>query len=289
MTHLGSGSWSSFRNAVEELSNDTDPDPPQLTRNLRILLSDLGHVDFFIDGARRWQVLRPALLGTACGGAFLFAGGRSRALLKQLSAAAADAGLSLQAASLENGLSRVHIIANPDAAAKVAVALGIDCFPQAAMHVAAQCPALRHAIESAPVFAEPANWTVESWSFADQTWTTGAIADTARRYTSRFGVRRYMVPAGKTRFKELAPREAIHAAALLRGQLIAKYDREAKRLTVPRLAPLPALFARAACLSAGICSRAQASELVFERVAPDVAAIMLTRLGHRYSVPGGPQ
>src|ERR1700685_4168160 len=64
MTHSAEGSWSGFRKAVSEIAPNSLPeDQAGLARRLRVTLSDLGHVDFFMEGSQRWRVLPPMLAG----------------------------------------------------------------------------------------------------------------------------------------------------------------------------------------------------------------------------------
>ena len=98
MTHLGSGAWGTFREAVAELANSkSDPEEQEqaLYRTLRIALSDLGHVNFFVEGSRRWHVLRPALVALAEPIEHLFVGGRTRSLVDRLTAAAMAVGAAV--------------------------------------------------------------------------------------------------------------------------------------------------------------------------------------------------
>ena len=86
MTHVGSGPWDAFRDAVDEVDDVIErKDPGAWHRTLRIVMSDLGHVDFFVGGSRRWEVRRPVLAGVAGDeSAYLFTGGRTSQLLEKL-------------------------------------------------------------------------------------------------------------------------------------------------------------------------------------------------------------
>ena len=85
MTHLGSGPWDAFREAVDDLDDgESGDDAQKLHRALRIVFSDLGHADFFVNGSRRWRVRRPALAELiGCGARHMFIGGRNARASRQ--------------------------------------------------------------------------------------------------------------------------------------------------------------------------------------------------------------
>ena len=111
MTHLGSGSWDAFREAVHVLDDgEIADDAHKLYRAVRIAFSDLGYADFFVDGSRRWRVRRPAILATACGdGEHVVSGGRPSRLVDEVLGLAPKLGATATVEVDAPGLSRVRL------------------------------------------------------------------------------------------------------------------------------------------------------------------------------------
>jgi hypothetical protein len=287
MTHTGSGAWGAFRDAACELSQVDDVDEAHaLFRNLRIAFSDLGHVDFFIDGSRRWRVLRPALVGLTASDEHILVGGRTRSLVEKLSAAVQRLGARMSVTEEAPGLSRICVAGGPAAVRRCAAETGTEYVPAASAFLASRLSSLRHMIDTAPEVPEPINWTVRSWSFADENWVADRLPRTVREYSNRYGARRYMLHLGRSGLRELDKREATYGAALVSGIQLARYSRERGRLRVPRWAPLPDAYARAASLGGGQLAIALGAELVFESVDPVVGSMLLISLGQGFPMPG---
>ncbi len=287
MTHLGSGRWGAYREAVAELSGSKDVELQDLCRTLRIVLSDLGHADFFVDGTRRWKIRKPALLGLQpSSGQAVLGGGRARHLVDAVSTAARAAGLDLSTADAGVGLSQVRVTGTALELSDVAVAAHIEYIPAASAFVASQLTPIREALGNAPMQEEPFNWTVRSWSFEAMGWAKGRLPKTAREYSNRYGVRRYMVEVRRGRLCEINKREAVFAAALLRRARITSYRADKQVLEVPLTAPLPDPFARAACLASGRISAVSGGRLRFQEVPPEAAAVLLVSLGQRHPLEG---
>ena len=163
MTHLGTGPWDAFRDAVDDLDDREGGDDAQkLQRVLRIAFSDFGHADFFVNGSRRWRVRRPALAELIRNGAgHLFIGGRTRELLDRvrlLAGAHGDASVTIR--DEDFGPSRVCIEADPFDVREVAAKLGIQYLPKAAHTLAARLPSIRRTLGEAERVEEPINWGV---------------------------------------------------------------------------------------------------------------------------------
>lgn len=285
MTHLGSGAWGAFRGAAAELADGgVDVDEQALVRTLRITLSDLGHVDFFIDGTPRWRVPRPALVGLSERGGHLFVGGRTRSLTARLCDAVGPRA-SLTLGESIPGLSRVHMVGDPQAVAEAAACVGIEYVANAAASLSARLPSIRAVMKAAQPAQEPINWSVRSWSFQDARWVDEKLARTVREYSNRHGVRRYFVDVGKTGLREIEKRTSVYCAAFCRGVRIVRYSYEDRRLRVPRWAPLPAVYARSACLASGRIGLLSGEEILFENVDPCVASTLLVGLGQGFPMP----
>lgn len=290
MTHMGSGPWSVFRDAVDELDEGAAGDhehEPVFYRNLRIALSDLGHVDFFVEGTHRWQVRRPVLLGLAGSATeHVFSGGRTSALAKSLAGAAFDAGAVVTIDESRPGLSRIHINGEPNTLQSAAKNLGIQYLPKAAARLTAWLPVLRKTLNSARMAEEPISWTVRSLSFRDAQWVPERLDNTVREYTNRHGVRRFLLAVGRRRvFHEIEKRAAVYCAALIRNERIVDYSYSNQTLRVPFWAPLPAEHARAACLASGSLAGVVDKGLVFKNIDPRIASALMVTLGQGIPMP----
>jgi hypothetical protein len=286
MTHLGSGAWEAFREAVVELSSEDAPlDEQPLLRALRIALSDLGHVDFFVEGSRRWRVLRPALVRLSRDREHLFVGGRTRSLVKQLrDALTSHATVSVSEINL--GPSLIHVVGDPDFLSATVEGIGMEYVTNAAARLCGRVPAVRHLLEAGPRTEEPINWSMRSWSFEGQEWVSEKLERTVREYSNRHGVRRYLVHSGRTGLCEIEKRASIYCAALVRAARIVQYSGNDRCLRVPRWAPLPATYARAACLSSGRLGTLRDDHILFENIEFGVAAMLLVGLGQGFPMAG---
>ncbi|MFN7970779.1 MAG: hypothetical protein U0166_00255 [Acidobacteriota bacterium] len=283
MTHLGSGAWGAFRDAVAELADDS-MDEQALLRMLRITFSDLGHVDFFVDGSRRWRVLRPAVVGLSQGPDHLLAGGRTRSMLERLSQAL---GPVARVTDTENirGFSSIHVTGDADEVAAALEGTGIDYIALAGIKLAAGAASMRTVLDAGRPGHEPINWSVRSWSFEDRRWVSEPLERTVREYTPRHGDRRFMVHAGKLGLREIAKRESMYCAAILQGARFARFSCAERRLRIPRWAPLPEIYARAVCLSGGRLGALGGDDIIFGNVDPRVASTVLVGLGQGFPMP----
>jgi hypothetical protein len=285
MTHLGSGAWGAFREAVEELAGDKDPlDAQSRVRTLRIAFSDLGHVDFFVEGSRRWRMLRPALVGLSQSREHLFVGGRTRSIIERL-CGAVPSNIAVTTSEPIAGLTCVHVTGEGEAVAGLAESLGIEYVPDAAASLSARLPPTRAVLDAGQPAQEPINWSVRSWSFQDEKWVNERLGHTVREYSNRYGVRRYLVHAGKTGLRQIEKRVSMYCAAYVRGARIVTYSWHEGRLRVPIWAPLPEIYARAACLAGGRPGAISEGGIVFEGVDPRVASMLLVGLGQGVPMP----
>lgn len=286
MTHLGSGAWEAFREAIAELSSDDSSlDEESFARALRITLSDLGHVDFFINGSRRWRVLRPALVGLSESGEHLLVGGRTRSLVTQFCNTVASHGTVNVVESIP-GLSRVQVTGDPGSLAAAVKGIGVEYVADAAARLSARLPTIRHVLGAAQAAMEPINWSVRSWSFQEEKWVNGKLERTVREYSNRHGVRRYLVHTGKAGLREIEKRTSIYCAALVRVARFVRYSYDDSSLHVPRWAPLPEFYARAACLAGGQLGALSHNDIVFRNIDPRVATMLLVGLGQGFPMPG---
>ncbi|HXG98431.1 MAG TPA: hypothetical protein VNJ06_15110 [Gemmatimonadales bacterium] len=283
MTQLGSGAWEAFREAVVELAQG-DFDEQTLVRSLRITFSDLGHVDFFVQGSRRWRVMRPALVGLSERSEHLFVGGRTRSLLERLCHAVASHA-TIRLTESVPGLSRVHVTGDPEAVAAAVKGIGIDYVADAAARLSGRLPSIRAILEMGQPAQEPINWSVRSWCFQHERWVHERLERTVREYRNRYDVRRYLVHVGRTGLREIEKRASIYCAAFVRHARIVRFSQEGRCLRVPRWAPLPGIYARAACLAGGRLGTPSDGDILFENVDPHVASTLLVGLGQGFPMP----
>ena len=146
MTHVGSGPWDAFRDAVDEVDDVIErEDPHAWYRTLRIAMSDLGHVDFFVGGSRRWQVRRPVLAGLADDeSAHLFTGGRTSELLDKLEQRVTGNRNGIVTIHEDGpGPSRVKVTGEPEFLREVAEELRIQYLPKASVTLAGAATSIR--------------------------------------------------------------------------------------------------------------------------------------------------
>ena len=289
MTHVGSGPWDAFRDAVDEVDDATEcEDPHAWYRTLRIALSDLGHVDFFVGGSRRWEVRRPVLAGLAGDdSAHLFTGGRTSELLKKLEQRITGNGEGFVTIHKDGpGPSRVNVNGERNFLRQVAEELQIQYLPKASVTLAAKATSMRDVLDGSGGDEEPINWAVSSWSFREARWVPGRGDRTIREYSNRHGMRRYLLNFDRNdSLREVEKRTGMYCAALIRRERIVKYSHREQTLRVPAWAPLPAEHARAACLARGVPASMEDGSLVFKGVDWDTAATLLASLGQAVPMP----
>ena len=286
MTHVGSGRWGSFRDAVAELSGLEEDGLQEACRSLRISLADFGHADFFVSGSRRWRTLKPAVVALSGGHEHLFVGGRTRRLVDTLVQEAHALGVSVAVTETDHGPARICLMGEVDDLRSVAEDIGAEYVPEAATLLASRAPCVRTLLKDGAASPEPIYWAVRSWSFRAKEWVVGRLPRAAREYSNRYGGRKYMVDRGSEGLLETDRRLAIYGAALQKELRIVRYCRESRRLLVPWWAPLPEPCSRAACLAGGALACVQDGQLVFEGVSPWVASALMVTLGQGRPTPG---
>lgn len=279
MTHMGEGSWATFRTGVEELSG-SDADLADVFRRLRVNFSDLGFADFFIEGTQRWRVLAPAIGGLAAQDSeAVFCGGRTPGVVDSLEQAATTFGCTLQQNEMQECPEVIHVTGEPEELSRIAKEIGVAYVPSMASAVLQSGSAIPEQMELASSEPEPRNWKVRSFNFTSRTWEEGLRANSACEYTPTYGYPKFFVHRKRKRLFRLPKREALYAAAMLKGVRLAKYDIEHMRLTTPVYAPLPELYARAACLCSGRPAQVADGNINYDGVTPDIAAIVMVGVG----------
>lgn len=282
MTHTQEGSWAAFRGAITKLPS-SEEEPDALARSLRVFLSDLGHADFFVDGSQRWRVIPPALAGLPPPArSAVLTGGRTPKLLADLAQGAAAHGCRVLSDPSGDRPAIVRVEGDPGGLSAAAAAAGIPFVANFASALCGSIDPIARLVETAAVEEGPANWLVRSFDFDSLTWVEGLRGRSACEFRSRYGPTRYYLNTRRGRLLRLPKREAVYAAAMIRGIAAATYDAASSVLSVPASAPLPELYARAACLCAGAPSLFRQARLCYPSVPARVAAVLLVAAGQPY-------
>lgn len=284
MSDLGEGSWDRFRKVVTELANDGQ-DLSQLRRTLRVRLSDLGHANFFVADSSRWVTLPPLAAGLiGVRDAALLIGARSPKLIRDIRAAAAEHRVEMVEEASDDSPDIIRLTGPSDLLNACAAAAGIDYLDNYAQRLTASLDPIplllerpRRDTDSAPI-----NWAPRSFNLQSLEWLDGALPSSACEFTPRYGRPRYFVSNHRRRLLEVASRrDAIYAAAYINGLSLAAYEAASKTLSVPLSAPLPATYARVACLCSGRRADVAQRHILYSGVHPEIGAVLLTALGQR--------
>jgi hypothetical protein len=284
LSHLGEGTWARFRAAVAGIM-PPDSDAKRMLQFWRNRLSDLGHVDFFVDGSQRWRV-RQTVLTELCGfeRRAALCGARSPMIVQSLEVAAKKYGCRFEVNALSNLPSRVVIAGDHEQIERVARECKLNYIPRYAENL---CRDLRPvAAASDGVSDEPAEWQVWSFDPESRSWVAGRLPKAARKYESKHGEVLYFWCDWQDKLRSAPKREAVYASAAVQRETLAAYDWERRSLAMPAAAPLPENYMRAACLCSGMPPRYEGGLLLCENVAPMVASILLVLAGQPH--PGVP-
>ena len=281
LSHLGEGSWDSFRKAVEELSvRDGSASGRDAAVQMRFRLSELGDIDFFPEKRRRWQIVPPLLAGfPERQGEALLCGGRTPALLASLSAAAETWACSLEQEPRAELPDKIRIRAGPDALTAVASATRIKCELDFAAELARRIVPIHTQLAAAPTEDLMIRWQRKYFDLRTQQWVDKPLRHTACECVSQYGRRATYVQVSRRRTVRMPKREALYAAASLSGIALVLYDAETRRLSAPMRAPLPDPCGRLACVSSGSVGTLNGGRVHYSPVSPRIAEIILAALG----------
>jgi len=279
MTQSDRGSWSAFRNAVEELAGE-EADLIQISRRLRINLSDLGFAKFFVDDTQEWRVF-PAVLAQLAGrpdkGTLL--GGRSPSVVETLNAATEAIGCQMSREVYDNCPTLIEISGTPKQLEEVASQVGLTFDGRYAGSFLATLGTVSAQLDAAIPADTPRNWKARSFCFDAKEWVDGLKPDSACEFAPTHGQPRYFLSKKRGRLYRFGKREAVYASAFFHGVRLADYEPNFKALSVPFYAPLPEDFARIACLCSGRPAKADGGRFVYENVPPEIGAILVVGLG----------
>jgi hypothetical protein len=274
MTHMGEGSWEGFRRSVKELTS-TDDHLMDTCRHLRVGLSDLGYVDFFVAGSQKWKVLPPVLGGLPMrADTFVLSGGRTPKLLSNLESAAQKRGCQIDQYAQELGPARIYVTGDesvlPGLAAEAHIAYSRNLAAQLCERLVPIFEQFERAEEERP----PINWKVRSFDLQSLKWVDGLQLRSACEYTPTYGRPLYFLHTRKGHLFRMSKRDAVYASAALRDFSLLTYDLARSELSTPIEAPLPEPLARIACLSSGLPARVDRGRLWYEEVPQEIAAIL---------------
>lgn len=282
MTHLGEGSWISFRKAAEEIESG-NRNPLELSRALRVGFSDLGFTDFFVDGTQRWKILPPVLGGLATrNDAAVLYGSRTPALVEALRNAATAHGSKLEEEAIKDCPTSFRVVGERRVIAAISKNIGVTYSPNNGRRIAENVLPIPCVLEAAAHEPAPLNWKARCFDPSISAWVDGLLPNTVCEFTPTFGLPRYYVHRRSGKLLRMPKRESLYAAAMLKGIHLIDYEPHSLKLSVPLFAPMPALYARAACLCA--CRPAQIIDgrFAYFDVTPEVAALLMVAAGQPY-------
>lgn len=282
MTHISEGSWTSFRKAVDEIMQ-SERNPLDLCRSLRIGLSDLGYADFFIGGTQRWNVLPPVLGGLATRrDAAAFYGSRTPYIVENLKTVATTLGARFETEVFQDYPTSYRVVGKTHIIADIADRIGVEYEPEKARQIAERVPSIPCALEASGVERAPLNWKARSFSIDKRAWVDGLLPNAACEFTPSHGNSRYFVRRKSGKLISMRKRESVYAAALLKGVGLIEYEPESMKLSAPLYAPMPEPYARAACLCACRPPEIVNERFVYSEVTPNVASLLIVGAGQAH-------
>lgn len=276
MSHLGSGSWNSFKQAVDELSLDGADGAD--VRAARIALSDLGFADFFVGGTRNWQMLPSRIGSLGRIDSHVLVGGRSPDLIEKVRLSATNRGARCEIKEESGRPTAVELGCSDDDAESIAKESGLEWASSLAREAISGFNPLSSVLEQAPA-EPPKNWSVRSFNAETLRWVDELLPNSACEFSSRFGERQFYVHLRKRRFVSAGKRESIFLGAAVKGIELVQHDGDG--LSVPIEAPLPELLARAACCCRGVMSELRGERIHYREIPIQIAGAILAALGQR--------
>lgn len=281
LSHLGEGTWDSFRKAVEELSvPDSSASGRDVAVQMRFRLSELGDIDFFPEKRRRWEIVPPSLAAfPEQQGEAVLCGGRTPAFLASLVSAAERMACSIEQEPRPELPDKIRIRGEPDALAAVAGTARIKCELDFAADLARRIVPLHTQLAAAPTEDLMIGWQRKYFDLRAQRWVDEPSRRTACECVSQYGSRATYVQVSRTRTVRMPKREAVYAAASLSGIPLVLYDADTRCLSAPMHAPLPERCARLASISSGNVGTLNGGRVYYSPVSPRIAEIILAALG----------
>jgi hypothetical protein len=284
LTHVREGSWGTFRRAVSAVAAE-DEDVAAAARRMRIRLSEMAHVEFFIEGGSQWRTFAPLLGGLCELSQAVLSGGRTPRLVDSLARSCEREGCRIEAYEAIVGPDSVRVAGPTQAISRASRGAGLRYVPSLADALSAALKPITAVLGSATPSAAPTNWAVRSFDLRALRWVDGLLPDTAYEYRSRHGGTRYYVRGPKHALLLLDKRRAVYAAAYMNRLALLSYNKSQRRLMVPRGAPLPESMARTAAACSGLPAAEENGHLTYVSVPPAVAGVLLVAAGQRPPEP----
>lgn len=278
MTHTHEGAWEGFKRAISRMAGD-EGDCNELTVGARFYLSDLGFVDFFVEGSRRWRVLPPTLAGFETAGTAVLIGGRTPRIEASLLAAAEQLDCEVAIERGERVPTTFRVTGESAMLLQVADRAGLRYSARHASALAAQLVPLFKTFEQAAEETPPTNWRVRSFDFATMSMVDGLHRHSACEFTPRRGVARWYVHSRRGRLRSLPKREAIYAAAMLQGVRLLSFEPDGGTLFSPASIPMPEAFTRVACLCSGRRPSFVDGKLAYSDIPVSIASMLSLAVG----------
>ena len=279
MTHIGKGPWIRFRKAVEEVA-DGDRDPLNLSRALRVRFSDLGFADFFINDTQQWSMLPPVLGGLVIQkNTVALHGSRTPHLAEALRDAAEEYGCRFEAEALQDCPTLIRVVGDGEEIAAIANRIEIPYESNNAKIVAEKAIPIPHMLKTATEEPAPRNWQVRSFDFKTGAWVEHLLQNAACEFIPTHGRSRYFINIKGGKLLRMPKRESLYAAAMLKGVRLIKYEFNSMKLSTPSFAPMPELYARAACLCSCRPAEILNGRIIYSDVTPEIAALLMVSAG----------
>lgn len=288
----GSGTWSRFRAAVDELQstedtngNDEDLDEGASDANsfpihhrLRLNLERLAHAEFRRrDCENGWRIVPPALASVEHknGVSAFLCGARTDLLMEQIKSASED--LDFNMTSQADCPDRIEIGADSNIELKrVAKVVGLRFAPRAGRVLLCAVPPIDDwQLKTVAELPFGGDWEVHQFSARTLGWLS-ATADEARSVS--FGLFRFQVryqPQYYIRARDKEYRLPVQLGKYLvlkrsRRHVVA-YDVDMKTLSVPVSCRPPLLVDRALTLCSGLIPQIESGRLVYQNVSKATA------------------
>lgn len=289
LSHVGKGSWASFRQALSTLQAADDEHPPMTPWVVASRLSEMGHVgfEFASSGRGSWRCFKPVLGGLTTTGAAVLTGARTPGLVEQVDRACASTGARIERIDVPGRPMIVRVIAPTSTLYETAVLASTHFVPELAVALCHRLKPVCALLDSAAVEPAPINWETHFFDVASRRWRVAnseAVlrATTAFEFRPAFGGRRYFVRDSRRGLLRMPDRsEAAYAAALLNRDPMLGYDDDSRVLSVPIGAPLPQEMSRAAVAAAGMPPSLAGQQLRYTGISASVAAALLAAAGQR--------
>lgn len=282
MTHIGEGSWAKFKSAVEE-HGEADTELDRLCATLRVRMSDLCYIDFFVDGTQQWNTLAPMLGGlVSASGQATLCGGRTPDLIDSLESAAHSLHCRTTVEGHDACPSLIFVEGKLEELQAIAQQVGIPFERDLPRKIAGELVPIPKIYDTAMIMPAPLNWNVRSFDFHKKVWVDKLLPYTACEYIPSHGYSKYFVHTKRGKLLSISKREAIYVAALLQGIELIHHDLDEQRIRIPFFAPLPELFSRVASMCSGKPSRYVDGYIIYDNVPIDLAILLMVAAGQSY-------